>query len=41
MVYEGRREVDEIKYVVSERDGRGIRDLLVAHLSNFGIPIIR
>ncbi len=39
-LYEGRRDTDELKYVISERDGRRIKDLLVSHLSSFGAPII-
>ncbi len=39
-LYEGRRERDEIKYVISERDWRRVKNLLVSHLSTFGIPII-
>jgi len=39
-LYEGRQEAGEIKYVISERDWRWIKNLLVSHLSTFDIPLI-
>jgi stage V sporulation protein R len=39
-LYEGRQEANEIKYVITERDWRLIKQLLVSHLSTFDIPLI-
>ena len=39
-LYEGKQERDEIQYVVSERDWRQIRSLLINSLSTFGTPLI-
>jgi len=39
-LYEGKRENDEIQYVISEKDWRRIKNLLVSHLSTFSIPLI-
>jgi stage V sporulation protein R len=39
-LYEGRQQYGEIQYTVSEKDWRRIKDLLVAHLSTFAIPLI-
>lgn len=39
-LYEGRPEADEVKYVVTERDWRKVRDLLVKYLSTYEIPLI-
>jgi stage V sporulation protein R len=39
-LYEGQQVDQEIRYVVSERDWRRIKNLLVFHLSTFGIPLI-
>jgi stage V sporulation protein R len=39
-LYQGKREGKEIKYVISEKDWRRIKDLLVSHLSTFDIPLI-
>jgi stage V sporulation protein R len=39
-LYEGRQEAGEIKYVISERDWRRIKRLLVSHLSTLDIPLI-
>ncbi len=39
-LYEGKQEQGEIRYLVSDRDWREIKKLLVAHLSTFGIPLI-
>ncbi|MEJ2725272.1 MAG: SpoVR family protein, partial [Deltaproteobacteria bacterium] len=39
-LYEGRQEMGETKYVISERDWREIKSLMVAHLSTFNTPLI-
>jgi stage V sporulation protein R len=39
-LFEGRQEGQEIKYVITERDWRQIKRLLVTHLSTFDIPLI-
>ncbi len=39
-LYEGQQEQGEIRYVISEKDWRRIRSLLVSHLSTFGTPLI-
>jgi len=39
-LYEGRQESEEIKYVITDRDWRRIKQLLVSHLSTFDIPLI-
>jgi stage V sporulation protein R len=39
-LYEGRPEHGEIRYVISDNDWRRIKNLLVAHLSTFGTPLI-
>jgi stage V sporulation protein R len=39
-LYEGKQEPGEIKYVISEKDWKRIRALLVSHLSTFGTPLI-
>jgi len=39
-LYEGRQEGGEIKYLISERDWRQVKRLLVSHLSTFDIPAI-
>ena len=39
-LYEGKQEPGEIKYVISEKDWKRIRTLLVSYLSTFGTPLI-
>jgi len=39
-LYEGRQEPGEIKYIISEKDWKRIKDHLVLHLSNFDTPLI-
>ena len=39
-LYKGYQEQSEIKYKISERDWRRIKDVLVSHLSTFDIPLI-
>jgi stage V sporulation protein R len=39
-LYEGQKERGEIRYVMSDRDWRRIKALLVSHLSTFGTPRI-
>jgi stage V sporulation protein R len=39
-LYEGHEEKGETKYVISERDWREIRSLLISHLSTFSTPLI-
>lgn len=39
-LYEGIQGAKEIKYVISERDWRRVKDILVSHLSTFDIPLI-
>jgi stage V sporulation protein R len=39
-VYEGRREGEEIQYVVKEKEWRRIKGLLVSYLSTFDTPLI-
>jgi len=39
-LYEGKQDQNEIKYVISEKDWRRIKSLLVSHLSMFGTPLI-
>lgn len=38
--YEGRKEGNEIKYVIAEKDWQIVKELIVAHLSTFGQPLI-
>jgi stage V sporulation protein R len=39
-LYEGLQEPGEIRYVISDRDWRRVKSLLVSHMSTFGIPLI-
>jgi stage V sporulation protein R len=39
-LYKGQPEQEEIRYVVTHRDWRQIKNLLVSQLSTFGIPLI-
>jgi len=39
-LYEGKAEPGEIRYVITGRDWRRIKNLLVSHLSTFSIPLI-
>ena len=39
-LYEGRKKVGEIQYVISEKEWRRIKDLLITHLGTFGMPLI-
>ena len=39
-LYEGQEEHGEIRYVISDRDWERVKQLLVAHLSTFGTPLI-
>ena len=39
-LFEGQPEQGEIRYVITDRDWRQIKSLLVAHLSTFGLPLI-
>lgn len=39
-LYEGQQKQDEIQYVITDRDWRRLKSLLVSHLSTFGIPLI-
>jgi stage V sporulation protein R len=39
-LYEGQQEANEIKYMITERDWRRIKQLLVTHLSTFDIPLV-
>jgi stage V sporulation protein R len=39
-LYEGKQEEDEIQYVISEKDWKRIKALLVSFLSTFGTPLI-
>lgn len=39
-LYEGKEQSGELNYVISEKNWRQVKDLLVAHLSTFGIPLI-
>jgi len=39
-LYEGQEEHGEIRYVISDRDWKRVKQLLVAHLSTFGTPLI-
>lgn len=39
-LYEGKQEHGEIRYVISDRDWRRIKNLLVSQLSTFGTPLI-
>lgn len=39
-LYQGRRAGAEIQYVIRERDWKAVRAMLVASLSNHGIPLI-
>jgi stage V sporulation protein R len=39
-LYEGKQEQDEIQYVISEKDWKRIKALLVSFLSTFGTPLI-
>jgi len=39
-LYEGKQEQGEIRYVISERDWKQIKSLLVSHLSTFGTPLV-
>jgi stage V sporulation protein R len=39
-LYEGKQESDEIQYVISEKDWKRIKALLVSFLSTFGTPLI-
>jgi stage V sporulation protein R len=39
-LYEGQEKPREIHYVITERDWRRIKSLLVSHLGTFGIPLI-
>jgi stage V sporulation protein R len=39
-LYEGRPDIGEIKYVVTEKEWRRVKDLLVKYLSTYEIPLI-
>lgn len=39
-LYERQQDYQEVRYVISEKDWRRIRSLLVAHLSSLGTPLI-
>jgi stage V sporulation protein R len=39
-LYEGKQEQEEVQFVISERDWRRIKNLMVTYLSTFGIPLI-
>jgi len=39
-LYEGLQEHGEVRYVISDKDWRRIKSVLVAHLSTFGTPLI-
>ncbi len=39
-LYEGKPEHGEIRYVISDRDWRRIKSLMVSHLTTFGTPLI-
>ncbi len=40
-LYQGRNLNGEIQYAVQDRDWRAVKNMLVAYLSNFGIPVVR
>jgi stage V sporulation protein R len=40
-LYQGRNANGEIQYAIQDRDWRAVKNMLVAYLSNFGIPVIR
>ncbi|RPI99376.1 MAG: SpoVR family protein, partial [Deltaproteobacteria bacterium] len=40
-LYEGQETDEEVRYVISDRDWRHIRSLLVSYLSTFSTPLIR
>ncbi len=39
-LYEGHQEHGEVRYVISDKDWLRIKNILVAHLSTFGTPLI-
>jgi stage V sporulation protein R len=39
-LYEGQQEHGETKYVITEKDWRRVKSLMVSHLSTFGTPMI-
>ena len=39
-IFAGKREINEVKYVIDETDWQKVRALLVAQLSTFDIPLI-
>lgn len=40
-LYQGRNLSGEIQYTIQDRDWRAVKNMLVAYLSNFGIPVVR